>query len=206
MKVTSSPIGMLWEILMLIITAHALGRDVPAQDSDVAPILGQLIASSPSSTVSASKSDDLTGKSVVVNWKLTCQQLCSEGYGGPACGLSCLQQNATNGANRIKLTTVARNEVCSTLCVNGLGLRKCGCAPKLPPHIAHDHDGVCNAFCATAKIQLNGCSQCTGEHFSNSTTDPDIKTTTPNWDDLCTIWCKMGEGGTLCNCDLPPFV
>ncbi|XP_058466194.1 uncharacterized protein LOC131439322 [Malaya genurostris] len=200
---------MLWKVLLLILTAHAHGRNDLglAQDSQAAPILGQFVLSSSSGvTVLASKSDGPAGNIVVVNWKQTCQQLCSEGYGGPACGLSCLEHETTKEVNILKLTTGTQNEVCSTLCANGLGSQKCGCALKQPPQLHPDHDDVCRVFCASARIQLNGCSQCTAEHVSDLATDLDYQTTTPNWDELCIDWCKMGEGGTLCNCDLPPFV
>lgn len=30
--------------------------------------------------------------------------------------------------------------------------------------------------------------------------------TTPDWKGLCTNLCQIGEGGSLCNCDLPPFM
>lgn len=45
----------------------------------------------------------------------------SEGFGGPACGLACLQQNAVDESNRIKLDRKSQDAVCLTLCENGLG-------------------------------------------------------------------------------------
>lgn len=38
-------------------------------------------------------------------------------------------------------------------------------------------------------------------------TDSDVSTltTTPNWKEVCKDLCKIGEGGVLCNCDLPPL-
>lgn len=30
-------------------------------------------------------------------------------------------------------------------------------------------------------------------------------TTTPDWSQLCEALCRNGEGGSLCNCDIPPF-
>ena len=29
--------------------------------------------------------------------------------------------------------------------------------------------------------------------------------TTPDWTGICQNLCRTGEGGALCNCDLPPF-
>lgn len=43
------------------------------------------------------------------------------------------------------------------------------------------------------------------------TTIPTVPTTTttvkptPDWNELCQELCRVGEGGKLCNCDLPPF-
>ncbi|XP_062550906.1 uncharacterized protein LOC134215812 [Armigeres subalbatus] len=199
---------MLWKVLSLLI-AHVLSSEAafasltPTQESP---------ASSPSqSSIGAvaptGKSDDSPGKSVVVNWKLTCQHLCGEGYGGPTCGFSCLhQQSPTDESKKIKLSSREHTEVCPTLCKNGLGAVKCHCKPVTFSSFGQDHDDVCSAFCAAADIQLEGCSSCKGEAFSGPMSAFDMQSTTPNWDELCTLWCRMGEGGTLCNCDLPPFV
>jgi hypothetical protein len=37
--------------------------------------------------------------------------------------------------------------------------------------------------------------------FQASTTE----TTTPDWNRLCGMLCRQGNGGILCNCDLAPF-
>ncbi|KAL1380267.1 hypothetical protein pipiens_003602 [Culex pipiens pipiens] len=201
--------GILW---VVVLSAHVLAQDsasVTAQDSPT-----QKEEQAPS-TLQAGKSEDPVGKPLVVNWKLTCQQLCGEGFGGPACGLACLQQNAVDESNRIKLDRKSQDAVCLTLCENGLGSKKCNCKPTSPPAVGHDHAAVCKAFCgATAKVQLNGCGPCEEEEeglvqgtdlVTDSRTTP-APNTTPNWDELCLVWCKMGEGGTVCNCDLPPFI
>uniref|UniRef100_A0A1Q3FRM6 Putative conserved secreted protein n=1 Tax=Culex tarsalis TaxID=7177 RepID=A0A1Q3FRM6_CULTA len=192
--------GIVW---VVVLTAHVLAQDAAgAQDSPTQK-------EEPSSTLAAGKSFDPVGKTSVVNWKLTCQQLCGEGFGGPACGLASLRQNTADESKRIKLDRKSQDAVCPTLCENGLGSKKCKCKPTSPPSVSHDHVAVCKAFCgATAKVQLSGCSPCEQEGpdlvtDSRSTTVPN---TTPNWDDLCLVWCKMGEGGTVCNCDLPPFI
>ncbi|XP_062708090.1 uncharacterized protein LOC109423757 [Aedes albopictus] len=200
---------MLWKILLLLI-AHVLTLEaVFAQDTFIAPTQ-QNPASLPESLkvpTSTGKSNDLAGKSVVVNWKLTCQHLCGGGYGGPTCGFLCLhQQNATDESSRIKLSSREHTAICPTLCNNGLGATKCHCNPMASLDIVHDRNSVCSVFCTEANIQLKGCSSCNGETFSDASWASDVQTTTPNWDDLCTLWCRMGEGGTLCNCDLPPFV
>lgn len=38
-----------------------------------------------------------------------------------------------------------------------------------------------------------------------TTTTTQKTTTTPDWKELCQNLCRIGEGGALCNCDLPPF-
>jgi len=30
-------------------------------------------------------------------------------------------------------------------------------------------------------------------------------TVAPDWDEVCKVLCKTGDGGSLCNCDLSPF-
>lgn len=103
-----------------------------------------------------------------------------------------------------------RSKYIDSTCINYIyyptGAAKCHCNPMTSSDIVHDRNSVCTAFCSVANIQLEGCSACAGEAFSDPNSASDVQTTTPNWDELCTLWCRMGEGGTLCNCDLPPFV
>lgn len=201
---------MLWKIFLLLI-AHVLTTEAAfTQDTFIAPTQENpaSLTESLKAPTSTGKSHDLAGKSVVVNWKLTCQHLCGEGYGGPTCGFYCIpqQQNTTDESRRIKLSRREHTAICPILCNNGLGAAKCHCNPMASSDIVHDRNSVCSAFCTAANIQLRGCSSCNGEPFSDAILASDVQTTTPNWDDLCTLWCRMGEGGTLCNCDLPPFV
>lgn len=57
---------------------------------------------------------------------------------------------------------------------------------------------------APDSIQIN-------DRDSESSTDSASITTidstpdTPDWSVLCIELCKKGEGGALCNCDLPPL-
>ncbi|XP_055620973.1 uncharacterized protein LOC129765116 isoform X2 [Toxorhynchites rutilus septentrionalis] len=201
---------MLWRILTLLTAhVHILGLGLGTVDAQDSNIIGthdrRTSLSLPSATAWPGKSDDSTEKRVVVNWKLTCEQLCGEGYGGPACGLACLAMETKDDFKRIKLDTKAHAEVCSKLCENGLGSKHCDCEPSSSAKRSHDHHGVCKSFCVSANVQLNGCGQCANE-LPEGDAASGIRPTTPNWDELCTLWCKIGEGGTLCNCDLPPFV
>uniref|UniRef100_A0A8W7P4M0 Uncharacterized protein n=2 Tax=gambiae species complex TaxID=44542 RepID=A0A8W7P4M0_ANOCL len=151
------------------------------------------------------KTDDSAGKSVVVNWKLACKQLCSAGLGGPSCGSTWLR-TTTSDSPTLPVDKDTLDGVCPSLCANGLGVAKCNCT-SFRPKDQFDQNLICQAFCTVASVQLAGCSRCDG-------TDPSlgnfgaleiVETTTPNWDELCSMFCKMGDGGTLCNCDLPPF-
>ncbi|KAH8350063.1 hypothetical protein KR084_012381, partial [Drosophila pseudotakahashii] len=41
---------------------------------------------------------------------------------------------------------------------------------------------------------------------AGSATDTTTTTTAaPDWDEVCKVLCKTGDGGSLCNCDLSPF-
>ncbi|XP_017127164.1 uncharacterized protein LOC108145957 [Drosophila elegans] len=35
--------------------------------------------------------------------------------------------------------------------------------------------------------------------------DTDATTLAPDWNEVCKVLCKTGDGGSLCNCDLSPF-
>ena len=77
-------------------------------------------------------------------------------------------------------------------------------------------NNVCNLFCFYNNITLNGCTECIS--FDKSIAQHQVKeilsesgaslttSTTPNWDEVCITLCKQGDGGVLCNCDLPPLL
>uniref|UniRef100_A0A182WHZ6 Uncharacterized protein n=1 Tax=Anopheles minimus TaxID=112268 RepID=A0A182WHZ6_9DIPT len=213
-------LGLEFLLLLLVVThAHAqqsLPDVASAQDSVTPPIVSPALnVLEPAGdkdntqqqhppTVDAI-TDEHAGKSVVVNWKLACKQLCSAGLGGPSCGATWLR-TATTNTHELPLDKSTLDGVCPALCANGLGVSKCNCK-SYRPKVQFDQNLICGAFCTVANVQLAGCSSCDG-------TDPDQgtlgilgaqETTTPNWDELCSMFCKMGDGGTLCNCDLPPF-
>lgn len=35
--------------------------------------------------------------------------------------------------------------------------------------------------------------------------DAEATTAAPDWNEVCKVLCKTGDGGSLCNCDLSPF-
>ncbi|XP_035908029.1 uncharacterized protein LOC118510385 [Anopheles stephensi] len=198
------------ELLLLasVTHAHTEGK-ASAQDSIEVPLVIAKDKSKPDQQHPPSdeaKTDERAGKSVVVNWKLACKQLCSAGLGGPSCGSTWLRTSTSNSPDLpVDKDTLAG--VCPALCANGLGVSKCSCK-SYKPKVQFNQNLICEAFCTVANVQLAGCSSCEG------TVDPSqgtlgamgaYETTTPNWDELCSMFCKMGDGGTLCNCDLPPF-
>ncbi|XP_055382162.1 uncharacterized protein LOC129612536 [Condylostylus longicornis] len=81
---------------------------------------------------------------------------------------------------------------------------------------------ICHTFCQYNDITITGCSICSKDNIitestgstiiittttSSSSVDGKQKTipTTPNWEKVCKDLCKSGDGGSLCNCDKPPF-
>uniref|UniRef100_A0A182PTR6 Uncharacterized protein n=1 Tax=Anopheles epiroticus TaxID=199890 RepID=A0A182PTR6_9DIPT len=151
------------------------------------------------------KTDDSAGKSVVVSWKLACKQLCSAGLGGPSCGSTWLRTSTTD-PDTLPVDKRTLDGVCPALCANGLGVSKCNCT-DYRPKVQFNQNLICQSFCTVASVQLSGCSSCDGTSPNQGSFGAleTIETTTPNWDELCSMFCKMGDGGTLCNCDLPPF-
>ncbi|XP_058066158.1 uncharacterized protein LOC131215778 [Anopheles bellator] len=196
------------ELLLLVLVASAHARTVSLTAQDPTPNATNDSKDEPSGElpVDETKTDGSAGKSVVVNWKLTCEQLCSAGLGGPGCGATWLRPAATDTTTHpLPVDDDTVDGLCPVLCINGLGVSKCSCKGYKPK--GHSSvDLICVAFCKTANLQLNGCSRCDGSDVEGHLGVADgIQTTTPNWDELCTQFCKMGDGGTLCNCDLPPF-
>lgn len=55
----------------------------------------------------------------------------------------------------------------------------------------------------TEEITTTTTTTTTTTAIPTTTTQP--TTTTPDWNELCQTLCKIGEGGALCTCDLPPF-
>ncbi|XP_055613177.1 uncharacterized protein LOC129759689 [Uranotaenia lowii] len=118
---------MLTPMLWALLTAQVLilGVASSAQEStSMVPIPATLGQGYHPTTTEAgfvstvSKSDGSQEKIIVVNWKLTCQQLCGAGYGGPACGLTC--RTRTDAAS-FGLSAAQEHSLCPTLCKNGLG-------------------------------------------------------------------------------------
>ncbi|XP_037908962.1 uncharacterized protein LOC119650352 [Hermetia illucens] len=127
-----------------------------------------------------------------------------------------------------------RDDICNILCSIDLGQTSCTCMVRSRiPAERLERDTVCKTFCERGKVALPGCSPCTHQSVINdssggtpsenskvqtaSQTQPQsgktmeslalnsTPSTTPDWNEYCLTLCKIGEGGSLCNCDLPPF-
>lgn len=55
----------------------------------------------------------------------------------------------------------------------------------------------------TEEATTEATTPTTTQPTTTRTTTP--ATTTPDWVQLCETLCRNGEGGSLCNCDIPPF-
>uniref|UniRef100_A0A182SZG5 Uncharacterized protein n=1 Tax=Anopheles maculatus TaxID=74869 RepID=A0A182SZG5_9DIPT len=113
------------EFLLLAAVTHAhtlqaLAEGTSAQDSAVLPLAISKDKSPEQHPPSGEAiTDERAGKSVVVNWKLACKQLCSAGLGGPSCGSTWLRTSTTNSPDLpVDKDTLAG--VCPALCANGL--------------------------------------------------------------------------------------
>ena len=86
-----------------------------------------------------------------------------------------------------------------------------------------ENRNVCAIICDYTSVTLTGCTPCNkganNEYvvlenvnkydqvvpFETYAMAP-VATTTPDWNQLCASLCKTGDGGSLCNCDLSPFL
>jgi len=58
----------------------------------------------------------------------------------------------------------------------------------------------------TTEITTTTSTTTTTTHPPTTTTKSTTQApTTPDWPTLCEALCRNGEGGSLCNCDIPPF-
>ncbi|CRL08724.1 CLUMA_CG021373, isoform A [Clunio marinus] len=118
--------------------------------------------------------------SVVKNWTLICEELCSLDLSGPICGPDC-PQSAVNSLKGESSEAINRKdndffqkhqkELCKTLCDNGLGGNRCDCLLKIIPAASHttprkkpDRREICLDFCRFHHFTLRGCSQCPFEN------------------------------------------
>ncbi|XP_059612651.1 uncharacterized protein LOC132259120 [Phlebotomus argentipes] len=168
--------------------------------------------------------------SVVHDWKAVCEHLQRINLSGSGCRpwWYVLRPPVTESLPQEQLDLM-----CPTLCSSSLGLPSCVCIVPYRDLSAADRDNVCQLFCSVTGSNLRGCTECvdnqtttemmtvTTESSSTtstasstttrttsttkSTTKAPTTTTTPDWGALCNVLCQIGEGGVLCNCDLPPF-
>jgi len=138
-----------------------------------------------------------------------------------------LKYNITEKANQ--LLENKSEEICQDLCQHQLGDDICACGKRI--HLIDndnnfseidsndililEHNQICQSFCKYNDITITGCSKCSKDNDDDidekeiSSITEIIQTkltpTTPNWEKICKELCKSGDGGSLCNCDKPPF-
>ncbi|GAB0090269.1 hypothetical protein DMENIID0001_049820 [Sergentomyia squamirostris] len=167
--------------------------------------------------------------SVVSDWKTVCQHL----YRINLSGSGCAPTGNLNQTSTVSLPREQLDRLCPTLCHLSLGLPSCACiTPYRFLWRSSERNVVCQLFCTVTESPLDGCTPCVDPDItteipttttestttpattksttkSTTTTTKTTKTpttsTTPNWAELCSALCQIGEGGVLCNCDLPPF-
>ncbi|XP_055707794.1 serine proteinase stubble [Phlebotomus papatasi] len=168
--------------------------------------------------------------SVVINWQTVCDHLYRINLSGSGCrpyyDSNAPPTNDSLPRNQLDL-------LCPTLCFNALGLPSCVCISPYKRVRGISRDGICRLFCSVTLAPLDGCSPCVDVETTTEMPTTTIKTTiptttttrttttrpttttrstkaptqstTPDWAKLCNALCQIGEGGILCNCDLPPF-
>ncbi|XP_053957278.1 uncharacterized protein LOC128862581 [Anastrepha ludens] len=143
--------------------------------------------------------------SVVQDWSLVCQQLCGAGLGGAPCASYC---HSSETPSLLPAFDASKEEICEDLCRLQLGDVSCSCSADGASQTASENnwgDDVCSSFCDHSAATLDGCSPCMDDKevtFQKAV----VVTTTPDWTKLCAALCKTGDGGSLCNCDLVPFL
>jgi len=121
--------------------------------------------------ISLHNDDTLQKLSVVTNWTLLCEQLCSLNLSGPACGPGCPStgvpvvkpiESSEENIEEYNFPPEHRSELCETLCDNGLGGIRCWCPIKIVPASSNlpDRNNICADFCRYHLVTLRGCKRC----------------------------------------------
>ncbi|XP_049846380.1 uncharacterized protein LOC126298889 [Schistocerca gregaria] len=137
--------------------------------------------------------------------------LCINGLGADSCVSlfeAAVPPNLTHRATDKQSGVRPRNTVCPTLCQNGLGYPLCRCRQQIPRPAAN-WTAVCDAFCSLQNVTVYGCSECKKQDTMLRTMAKSVVTfeaaeTEEDWDALCHVLCKQGDGGLACSCDIIP--
>ncbi|KAG5676947.1 hypothetical protein PVAND_006741 [Polypedilum vanderplanki] len=119
--------------------------------------------------------DTFLDLSVVKNWKLICEDLCSLNLSGPACGLDCstviVSEHLKVQNHKIaNLTQSDKDDFCETLCENRLGENECQCKISIlaassqshatPAGLKPDRLKICSDVCRYQHVTLRSCPKC----------------------------------------------
>ncbi|XP_055315804.1 uncharacterized protein LOC129575783 [Sitodiplosis mosellana] len=140
-----------------------------------------------------------------------CPVLCDFGLGGKNC--DCDQESSKTPKNAKELCTAVCQH--SNLTINGCSMCLSGSrgsdhtTPGSVPFMVTDSDRTGSKTVPSKLLREVNQETATAHHspITTTTTSPPFTTiaTTPDWSVLCIDLCKKGEGGALCNCDLPPL-
>ncbi|EDV97680.1 uncharacterized protein LOC6556452 [Drosophila grimshawi] len=172
-----------------------------------------------------SPSPALTSVSVVQDWSLVCKELCGAGLGVAPCANYC----ATSG---VEMSTILGTYFDLAKCEQLQGSQtdpKCNTVESVKKYGSR----LCSSYCHQRQRTISGCSPCqllgvldevskeqgvtthgSGEGDARQAVQvakgmeqaSEADTDTPDWDEMCKTLCKTGDGGSLCNCDLSPFL
>ncbi|XP_017060040.1 uncharacterized protein LOC108100573 [Drosophila ficusphila] len=213
--------------LATILSLSASAQTVTSPSISKDDTLGD--AAVPSQSVAKILEDDRT-ISAVQDWSLLCKELCGAGLGvakTPDGAKSTILRPEFDVAKCRQLCGLPRGGVGDLVCSSFCGQRGRslpGCSPcqqevrrtqeeekekdmeKQKDIIIHNE-----RMEEASGVPAHGPGSLQRSVESSSATpivagsDADPTTDSPDWDEVCKVLCKTGDGGSLCNCDLSPF-
>ncbi|XP_016978795.2 uncharacterized protein LOC108044319 [Drosophila rhopaloa] len=213
--------GLLLAIVLILSASAQTVTSSPVPKDDA---LGD--AALPSQTA-AKILEDVQTISAVQDWSLLCQELCGAGL-----GVASTPDGAKNPILRPEFDVakcrqlcglprgVVGDLVCSSFCEQR-DRPLPGCSPCQQEERRRQEEGV--RVEGTPEETASGVQGGPAHGPSSETNilrrtvdaasvppvvaglDTDATTLAPDWNEVCKVLCKTGDGGSLCNCDLSPF-
>lgn len=219
-------------MVLVLPLAIILALPAPALTMTSSPVLkdttlGDAASPSHSAAAAAKILEDVQTISAVQDWSLLCKELCGAGL-----GVALAPDGAKDLILRLELDVdVAKcrqlcglprggvgDLVCSSFCVQR-GRSPAGCSPCQQEVRRKEEDGKMEETTAsgvqgdpthgssspgtTLRRSVDQATSSVASSVARSTTDS--TTPAPDWNEVCKVLCKTGDGGSLCNCDLSPF-
>jgi hypothetical protein len=143
-----------------------------------------------------------------------CKVLCENGLGGSQCACGIGKSWTFAGYQQGTGILQERNSICSIYCrENQKRIEGCSACPlearRYRPPVMHINrlptvppPPKLNREIVNQQILM---MQQFGNIQTETTSALPTESTTPDWNKLCIQLCRNGQGGVLCNCDLPPF-